>query len=794
MDKEILEDYLSSGKKLMPLSGKLPVDDWKDREWSRKELLKHKGNYGWILGKRDLVIDIDPKNGGEKSFKKLLKETGLDLDPTVVTPSGGFHIYTKIPKDVVGKKFRKTLNKEYPGIDFLTKGMYCVIAGGQNNGKSYEWYDEDFGSFSQIKTPEEIIDIIAYEPQASKDKDDLSSVMGSSAGWPEEKVLEMLEKLDPSMQHDDWVKVGMALHDWDSKKGLKLWEDWSKKGSNYTKGATKRKWGSFEIGDGVTLGTITYMVKEVNFDELNQKVTKLIKKIKSADEKTLEIDIIPKIKKMKLDRLNQEKIAKVIQSRIKSTTDIAISIGSIRQLVSSNEVVSGHFIADEDKPKWCNKWVYVNSHTGFMNLNNLQLHKAESFNMENGKYIPSEMGTKPTATKYVADRGLINKVDSLAYLPTVEDRIITLDGKTILNTFNTKTVPIAASEYSEEGIEAINMIRRHIKMICGSKKDAKILTQWIAHNIQFPGTQILWSPVIQSIEGTGKSFFGELLRQCLGDVNVGVVAPTQVTSEFNGWASGVVVNILEELRVKGHNRYDAVNALKPLITDRMIQINDKGVKQFVTYNTANYLCFTNYKDAIPVGIDDRRWWIIFVPISKLSDISAKVGESYGTYFPKLFNALRENSQEVRKWLLEYEISDEFKKTKQAPMTDFKKSMVATEALNFEGMTELKELIEEGGKFYNEFVVSSSDVFEVLENKHPEINVFGKSRHLLLKQLGFSLVPDPVKVEGKTRRIWVKQPMSNAEIRFYLKDHSQKMIDSEENIDEKLQGLSGKLDI
>ncbi|RTL03532.1 hypothetical protein EKK58_12755, partial [Candidatus Dependentiae bacterium] len=450
MNKDILEDYLSSGKKLMPLSGKLPVDDWKDREWSRKELLKHNGNYGWVLGKRDLVIDIDPKNGGEASFEKLLSETGLELEPTVITPSGGFHIYTKIPKDKLDKKFRKTLNKEYPGIDFLTKGMYCVIAGGKSdkNGKYYKWYDEDFGGFEQIKTPEEILDIVSYEPQASKNSDDLLGVIGSSSGWPEEKVLEMLDRLDPSMQHDDWVKVGMALHDWDSKKGLKLWDNWSKKGNNYTHGTTRKKWGSFEIGDGVTLGTISHMVKEVNFDETNEKVNKLIKKIKKADEKTLEIDIIPKIKKMKLDRLNQEKLAKVIQSRIKSTSDLTISIGSIRQLVSSNEVVSGHFVSDEDKPKWCNKWVYVNSHTGFMNLNNLQLHKAESFNMENGKYIPSEMGHKPTATKYVADRGLINKVDSVAYLPTLEDRILTLEGKTILNTFNPKTVPIAAAEYS----------------------------------------------------------------------------------------------------------------------------------------------------------------------------------------------------------------------------------------------------------------------------------------------------------------------------------------------------------
>lgn len=802
MDKSIIEDYLSSGKKLMPLKGKVAIyEDWGTREFPEKQIYSHKGNLAWVIGKNDLVIDIDPKNGGIKSFKKLQEDLGEELEASVLTPSGGFHIYTKIPKEFRGRKYRKTLKKEYPGIDFLTKGMYCVIAGSKHDSSIpdklrkrdfYEWSDEDFGGFSQIPTPEKLFDIISYDPKekASDDGlDDFSGMIGNSANWPEEKVLAMLERLDPSMGHDEWVKVGMALHDWDSTQGLKHWENWSKKGTNYQKGATAKKWRSFEVGDGVTLGTISYMVKEVDFNETNEKVTKLIKKIKSADEKTLEVDLIPKIKKMKLDKLNQEKLAQIIQGRYKAISDVRISIGSIRQLVAPQEIVSGQFLADDEKPKWCNKWVYVNSHTGFMNLNTLQLHKSESFNIENGKYIPSEMGHKPTASKYVADRGLINKVDKLAYLPTIEDRIVTIDGSTILNMFDTKTVPVAAREYSEEGLETIKMIKKHIRMICGSKKDAKILTQWLAHNIQFPGVQILWSPVIQSIEGTGKSFFGELLRQCLGDINVGVVSPSQVVSEFNGWAIGVAVNILEEMRVKGHNRYDAVNSLKPLITDRIIMINDKGVKQFRTYNTINYLCFTNYKDAIPIGHDDRRWWIIFVPISKLSDISDIMGEPYGAYFPRLFNALRANHQEVRKWLLEYKISDEFLNTKQAPMTDYKKSMVATEELNFEGLTELKEIIEVGGAYYNEWCVSSVDLFEALENKHPELSILGKARHLLLKQLGYSLIPTPVKINGKARRVWTKTPLTNSEIRFYLKDHSQKIDDE---IDDKMEDPAGEL--
>ena len=160
----------------------------------------------------------------------------------------------------------------------------------------------------------------------------------------------------------------------------------------------------------------------------------------------------------------------------------------------------------------------------------------------------------------------------------------------------------------------------------------------------------------------GKSFFGELLRYCLGDSNVGTVSSSQVISNFNSWATGVCVNVLEELRIKGKNRYQVINSLKPLITDRMIQINEKGVKQYTTYNTTNYICFTNHKDAIPIDKDDRRWWIIFVPINSLDEMSNILNEDVKTYFPKLFDSMRNNHCEIRKWLLEYEISNEFKKS------------------------------------------------------------------------------------------------------------------------------------
>jgi len=444
-------------------------------------------------------------------------------------------------------------------------------------------------------------------------------------------------------------------------------------------------------------------------------------------------------------------------------------ISEIRNEISFNGVVSGEFIEEGEIPEWTKAWVYVNSHTCFANLETLRLLKTEAFNLKNGKYVPdSTNGSKQSAAKYVADRGFIETVDMMAYLPNINESIVTIDDFKVLNSFNSKTVPKAVSEYTEDGMKAIELVKKHINFICGNDKNSHIFTQWIAHQVQFPGKQILWSPVIQSIQGVGKSFFGELLRCCLGDRNVGTVSPTQVVSDFNGWATGVSVNVLEELRVKGHNRHDAVNSLKPLVTDRMIQINDKGVKQFMTYNTTNYICFTNYKDSIPLDSDDRRWWVVFVPIDSLDEMAEIVGESAMTYFPKLFHAVRTYGCEIRKWLLEFELTKEFLAIKQAPMTDDKMSMIATEESSLEGYVEVKEMIEKGSKYYNKNVVSSSDLFDDLMFKYPDIEINTSKRNQILKKLGFTAVSKPIKIDGKSRRIWSKKGYSNEKIRELLK--------------------------
>jgi hypothetical protein len=766
INNSTIRQYLSSGKQLTVLAGKRPiVENWTKKRVDEDRILSHKGNLGWVIGDDDLVIDVDPRNNGEDSFNKLLKDLDLKLEPTVLTPSGGFHIYLYIPKKYQNRSYKKNI-KKYPGIDFLTRGTQCVIAGGSTEAGTYQWAEDIFGEFNQAKAPIPIIDLLsqAKEKKPNGHLGDFEGLLGNDS-MPKDKVLEILSKLDPSVGNHEWVRIGMALHHWHPTKGLELWEQWSKKGTNYVEGDTAARWKSFKPGGGVTLGTIMFMAKEADYDAELNEVNDILNKIKVADEKMLEFDLVPSIRKTELNRLNREKLVKALQGRFKELSGVSMPIGNIRTLISIESAGQGELVDENEAPRWCSDWVYVNSHNGFINLKTLKLHKSESFNVENGKHVPiSDGGTKPSATKWISDRGFVRKVDSIGYLPGIEETVTDIEGSTILNVFNPKTLPQEAKDYTEEGISAINLIRNHIKFICTTDEDTEILLSWLAFQVQYPGKRILWAPVIQSIQGVGKTFFGELLRACLGDRNIGTVSPTQVTSDFNAWATNVVVNVLEELRVKGHNRHDAVNSLKPLITDRMIQINEKGVTPYMTYNTTNYMVFTNYKDALPLDTDDRRWWIIFVPIQSLEHLPRYVGYEAGEYFDKLFHAVRNHGGEIRKWLMHHDISDEFKRIKQAPITQHKRLMIATEDDAFEGLTEIRTIIKEGNKYINEQCVSQSDLNDLLLFDHPDLNLSKSQIRYVMKKMGYTLHPKVIKIGDKNKRIWVLNAMTNDEIR------------------------------
>ena len=167
--------------------------------------------------------------------------------------------------------------------------------------------------------------------------------------------------------------------------------------------------------------------------------------------------------------------------------------------------------------------------------------------------------------------------------------------------------------------------------------------------------------MIQSVEGVGKSLIGNLLiNHVFGPANAGIVDSVIIADKNNSWASSKMLRVLEEIKLSGHNRYEVLNQLKPLITNPTITRVEKFEVSSEVRNTCNFIAFTNYKDALPVDDTDRRWWIVFSQIDDLHHLERVIGVSLYDYFSPLHKLAKPDSPygpEFKTFLLDRDLSE-----------------------------------------------------------------------------------------------------------------------------------------
>ncbi len=111
-----------------------------------KKWVAEGGNYGILTGKLSgiAVIDIDTHNGvsGADNLKEFCEKYDIELPDTktVMTPSGGLHLYYNLPEKYNDVQFIQN-HKELEGVDFQTHGRYVVGWGSQIDGVKYEVID-----------------------------------------------------------------------------------------------------------------------------------------------------------------------------------------------------------------------------------------------------------------------------------------------------------------------------------------------------------------------------------------------------------------------------------------------------------------------------------------------------------------------------------------------------------------------------------------------------------------------------------------------------------------------------
>ncbi|MEI6414997.1 MAG: DUF5906 domain-containing protein [Pseudomonadota bacterium] len=175
------------------------------------------------------------------------------------------------------------------------------------------------------------------------------------------------------------------------------------------------------------------------------------------------------------------------------------------------------------------------------------------------------------------------------------------------------------------------LILAHIfEVWCSSDKVAfAFLMGWLARMYQKPHERGHTAIVFKSGEGIGKNILLDFLVAAWGRHGITISDSAQVIGKFNDHLSTSIMVFLNEAIWGGDRAHEG--ALKRLITDETLEVERKYIPRFEVRNCVHLVIASNNDWAVPVGLDDRRFFILDVSEARKGDHE---------YFALLANEIR----------------------------------------------------------------------------------------------------------------------------------------------------------
>ena len=113
--------------------------------------------------------------------------------------------------------------------------------------------------------------------------------------------------------------------------------------------------------------------------------------------------------------------------------------------------------------------------------------------------------------------------------------------------------------------------------------------------------------LISEKQGVGKTTLGAaILAPLVGIQNVSFPGENDITSAFNEWVAHKRLAIVNE--IYSGSSWKAYHALKSVITDKDITVNQKYMRQYTIENWCHIVASSNSMRALKMENDDRRWF------------------------------------------------------------------------------------------------------------------------------------------------------------------------------------------
>ncbi len=332
---------------------------------------------------------------------------------------------------------------------------------------------------------------------------------------------------------------------------------------------------------------------------------------------------------------------------------------------------------------------------------------------------------------------------------------------------------------------------RHLELLLPVQGDRDILLAYMAACVQYKGTKFQWAPLLQGAEGNGKTLIIKVLCRAIGRRYTHTPNPSDLGNKFNAWIMEKLFIGVEELHVA--DRQDLIDALKPMITNELIEGQGKGADQVMIDNRANFVLLSNHKDAIRKTRDDRRYCVFYTQQQSAEDLAA-CGMN-DSYFNILYGWLKSGGYgAVTHYLSHYEIPEQLNPAttcQRAPITSSTAAAIAASRGSVE--QELLEAIDEGRTGLAGGWISSIALSKFLDSIRAGRKVPPAKRGEMLRELGY--IPHPVLTGG---RVTGSSPIDDGKKpRLYIKDghlHAFNLKNSAEVLGAYLKAQGCDLDL
>lgn len=522
------------------------------------------------------------------------------------------------------------------------------------------------------------------------------------------QVKKFLMLMPGAEDYEIWYQVGMALyHQFDgSDVGLSMWKEWSETATNYDENECDNKWskGGFDItGKKRAPLTFAWIMKEADAAAKKTAIetgTSLRRRFAECNDAVLLKELMEETAKAEIDRPTRWSIAEVAREAWNRINHARISVADMRKLLAFK-------MDTREKPTWVTGWIWDTSDDKFVDTKSKMAVTTQSFNamfdreaLTKQDVLEGREQPSATASALALNVYKMRHVRGRRYEPG-EDAIYHSAEGTFANTYSERELPEVPETLTPADISNVERVKRHIVHLLEDEREQAMLLDFLSWVVQNPGEHANYGVVLQGTQGDGKSFIGEMMRAVMGVSNVRMLNAHILESDFTDWAYGQCLACFEEVRLVNHSKWETINRIKPYITNNFIEVHPKGKAVINVRNTTNYLLFTNYKDALPLNDNDRRYLVLFSRWQRKSDLDDFMQKN-PAYYERLYTAIVESAGAIRGWLLKHKQSDEFKPKGHAPVTQGWQFMVDRAKPEF--VTWLEEVIETKQSIYADDVL------------------------------------------------------------------------------------------